>query len=418
MYRSRAAIERDSVWARRELVQRLRGRVEEIEATIAVRVAAVSELPREEPEYLDGLRGAVSAAVDHGLRALEASGEASIPTPAALLLQARLAARMDVPLDAVLRRYFAGYTVLLDYVVAEARAADAFDPEALQALLRRQGIVHERVAGDVSEEYLREPKHTPPSLAEQKAIAVRRLLDGELIDTRRLEYEFDGYHHHGVVARGAGCEEAVRELASMVDCRHLTVIGAPEGCWGWLGTREPLDVALLTEEAKSLPGPPPAVALGEPALGIAGWRLSHRQARAAMMVAARRGDRVVRYAEVALLASLLHDELLAESLRAIYLDPLEEDRNGGEIARRTLRAYFRAGRNVSSAAAALGINRQTVAKRLRAIDDRLGGVLAERGPDLEAALHLEQLNSAAVATDSIAPRAPGMREGGKLEERI
>jgi hypothetical protein len=37
-----------------------------------------------------------------------------------LLVQARLAARSDVSLDIVLRRYFAGYSLLGDFLVGEA----------------------------------------------------------------------------------------------------------------------------------------------------------------------------------------------------------------------------------------------------------------------------------------------------------
>ena len=56
------------------------------------------------------------------------------PVPVALLAQARLAARVGVSLDAVLRRYFAGYTLLGDFLIEEARAL-GLPPEQLSDLL-------------------------------------------------------------------------------------------------------------------------------------------------------------------------------------------------------------------------------------------------------------------------------------------
>jgi DNA-binding PucR family transcriptional regulator len=131
------------------------------------------------------------------------------------------------------------------------------------------------------------------------------------------------------------------------------------------------------------------VTVGEPGEGLAGWRFSHRQAKAALPIAERRGQSILRYADVAVLASLLRDDLLATSLRRIYLEPLERARDGGEAARETLRAYFAAERNVSSTAAALGVDRRTVTNRIRAIEDLFDRPLREVSTELETALRLD-----------------------------
>lgn len=377
--------------ARRELVARLRARLVEIEAATMTRVIAVAEPIGDNPEYAVGLREAVRAAIDHGLTSLESSREVPPSVPAATVSQARLAARMGVPLDTVLRRYFAGYTLLLDYILAEAREI-ALEGSELQELLRAQSLVHERVVAAVSDEYGRESRLREESGTGRRASLVRRLLEGEPIEASSLGYEFNGRHHHGFIARGPGGDDVVRQLAARYHCDCLVVIDAPGVAWGWLGTLEPLDTRAMIEDASAL-GEATTVAIAEPALGMGGWRLTHRQARAAATVAARTGERVVRYADVLLVAAVIQDDVLATSLTALYLAPLTEEGDGGEAARRTLRAYFGARRNVSSAAAALGINRQTVAKRLRAIDDRLGGVLDSHGPDLETALRLADLPS-------------------------
>ena len=100
---------------------------------------------------------------------------------------------------------------------------------------------------------------------------------------------------------------------------------------------------------------------------------------------------LVRYADVALLASILQDDLLAISLRQLYLAPLSEERDGGSALRQTLRAYFAAERNVSSAAGALSVSRQTVVNRLHVIEERFERSLNSCAAEVEAALRLEDL---------------------------
>jgi DNA-binding PucR family transcriptional regulator len=89
------------------------------------------------------------------------------------------------------------------------------------------------------------------------------------------------------------------------------------------------------------------------------------------------------------LAAIGRDDLLETSLRQLYLEPLEGGRDGGKVARETLRAYFAADRNVSSTAAALGVDRRTVRNRIRAIEELLGRPLRGSLADLEIALRLD-----------------------------
>jgi DNA-binding PucR family transcriptional regulator len=137
-----------------------------------------------------------------------------------------------------------------------------------------------------------------------------------------------------------------------------------------------------------------SVALGEPADGPAGFRVTHRQAQAALRVALHDGRQVTRYADVALIAFALADETLARSLIGIYLHPLDDDGRSAEVLRETLRAYLAAGRNAQSAGSALGVHRNTVSQRLRVIEDRLGCSLSERHAEVDVALRLERLLAA------------------------
>jgi len=383
------------------VAERLRARHEEIEEATRARVFAVSEpAARADPEYSRGLEAAVAAALEHGLAALEWSEERTPEMPPVLLTQARLAAHAGVSLDTVLRRYFAGYTLLGDFVIQEAERTGLMRGAQLQRLLRSQAALFDQVVAAVSEEYSRAKLRAPQSPEQRKGERVERLLAGQLLDAADLGYDLTG-HHLGVVARGPGANQVLRHLAEALDRRLLLVSRGKESVWAWLGGRRPFDAAGdLIPEVESESGI--SVALGEPGEGLAGWRLSHRQARAAMVVALRRADSVVRYADVALLSSVFTDELLRASLHQLYLEPLSHERDGGKVARDTLRAYFAAGGNISSAAAALAVKRHTVTSRLRGVEVQMGRSLDECAIELDMALQLSELEEAHLSRRDLA----------------
>lgn len=374
---------------RTALAARLRERLPELQGAVATRVYAISD-PREvaDPGYLQGLNDAVAAAIEYRLAVLEAGERQAPDVPASLLAQARLEARDGVPLDTVLRRYFAGNALFGDFLVEEAERAEV-PSAALRPLLAAQATFVDRLIAAVSEEHAREAKNRPRSAAERRRETVKALLAGELVDHSELGYDLDA-HHLALIAKGEGAEELMRTVAGTLDRRLLAVQREEEPILAcWLGGRGPLAAAVA--EAALLATAPERVfvTVGEPAEGLAGWRFSHQQAKAALPLAERRGEAVLRYADVAVLAAIAKDDLLATSLRRLYLEPLEHTRDGGRAARETLRAYFEAERNISSTAAALGVDRRTVRNRLRAVEELLGRPLTGSLADLEIALRLD-----------------------------
>jgi DNA-binding PucR family transcriptional regulator len=191
------------------------------------------------------------------------------------------------------------------------------------------------------------------------------------------------------MAKGEGAPEAMRALAAKLDRRLLAVPREEEPIWAcWLGGRNALEAEQALQALGEISLDRVFVTVGEPGEGLPGWRLSHRQAKAALPIADRRGEPVLRYADVILEASILRDDLAAISLHQLYLEPLEEARDGGKVARETLRAYFAAERNVSSTAAVLGVDRRTITNRIRTIEEVLGRPLKDIGAELETALQL------------------------------
>lgn len=398
--RQRRAMPRgaEAARARTELAERLRIHYPEIEQAALARAHAIADpLEGNDPEYVAGLKGAVAIALEWGIAALADDPDDAAPVPAALLEQARLAARNEIGLDVVLRRYFAGYAVLGDIL---ARLAEQEGEAALGsrgALLRPPAILFERLIGAVSAAYEGERRRRRSLGPERRRLEqVRRLLDGELLDPDCLEYRLGGWQL-GLLAAGAGCSAPLRGIAAVLDRPLLLVEPGPEEAWAWLGGSEPVEPERAARAAPGSSKGPIAIAIGEPGEGLGGWRLTHRQARAALPIAQRERGRPVRYAEVALVASILQDDLLSTSLRRLYLDPLAGARGERDVLGETLRAYFAAEQNVTSAAAALGVSRKTVTTRLRSVEERLGRPIGSCSAEIQVALRVEQLDDRASA---------------------
>lgn len=341
-----------------------------------------------DPAYAVGLRGAVTDAIEYGLAALGGAGDSPSPVPVSLLAQARLAARNGIGLDVVLRRYVAGYSLLDDFVLEEAAGA-RLPADSLKSLLAAQALLLDRLTAAVGEEYEREAS-APHGTGRRRHALVRRLLAGEPLDPTALGYRFEG-HHLALVASGQNAAPALAGIAERLDRRLLLTEPDAQLAWAWLGGErhfadEELDLLSSGAWPKGC-----AIGCGEPGHGLSGWRLTHRQAQAALPIGLQAGQTLVRYGEVALLAAVCHDDLLATSLSRMFLEPLEENRDGGIAARATLRAYLSTGCNVSSAAAVLGINRHTAAARIKAIERRLGCPLGTCLGELQVALGLEEL---------------------------
>jgi hypothetical protein len=374
-----------------DLRARLEDRRPEIDRAILTRVYAISDPTLSaDPSYLEGLRAAVAAAVDYGLELVGDGGERSSSIPVVLLAQARLAARNDVSLDVVLRRYFTGYTLLGNFLIEEAQRGGDLDADELKRLLHAEATHFDNLIASLSEEYVRASSGRRSSPEHRRAERVRRLLDGELLDTSELEYDLKA-NHLGLIVIGVGAMEWIRELAGVLDCRLLAVSSGEEVVWAWLGGRKPLDPGHLRPTVTHSRPEEVLITCGESGHGVAGWRLTHHQAAATVPIAMRKGHDFTRYADFALLASIIQDDVLTISLREQYLAPLEQHRDGGRAARETLRAYFAAERNAASAAAALGVSRQTVSSRLRGIEERLGRPLSACSFEMEATLRLEDL---------------------------
>ena len=342
----------------------------------------------DDPGYLDGFRAAAAAAVDFAIATVSNPAGEEPPIPSILLLQARLAARNRVRLDVVLRRYAAGHAILVDFMIEEAEREPDLSVTTLRALLGTSSSAFDRLLLRVGDEYAQEAERYTRNVRERTHLdRVERLLAGEVVAADPLEYPLDEWHI-GLVVEGAEAREALRDLAREVDRRLFAVEPRTGFQWAWLGGRTRIEVE---DVARAIRGwsTEMKVALGEPGFGIAGWRLSHQQALGVLSLAEGQPVALARYAEKGVLASIRKDQVLFDSLRKLYLEPLSDDKDGENVLGDTLRAYFAAECSTSSAASALKVHRQTVTSRLRTVEERLGKSISECFLELNLALTLD-----------------------------
>jgi sugar diacid utilization regulator len=248
----------------------------------------------------------------------------------------------------------------------------------------------------VSDEYERELQKHWQAPGNGRAECIERVLAGQgLVDASQLSYDLE-IMHIGVSVQGPESAKSIRELAAGLGHQSLMLERENTQTWAWLGSQRRIRLDELEKHIVSRLSPDVTVGLGEPAEGVVGWRLTHRQANAALSIALRRPQRVTRYVDVGPEVAVLQDEALARSWVERYLLPLDGMSSGGLVARKALRALFAAEHNVSSAAHALGVHRSTVHRWRNEIEERLGCRLSAQQVDIEIALRIEELSRGAV----------------------
>lgn len=375
------------------MVARLRSRQGEIEDTILTQIlnSAPDMASIEDADYRAKRRDAITAVVEYGLAGIDFGQDWSQPVPLAAITQAQHAARLGLSLETVLSRYFAGYKLLVKFITREAK--DLSDETTILAhMLSLQMSLLERLISSIAHEYTREIGRCGQSLGQQRIDSVLKLLDGASADVADLDYDFDLWHL-GLIAKGNEAERAAQVLAANRGQRPLSVLRSTELLWVWLGMRSrPTDKGIEDILYSATWPAKVSVGIGEPAKGIDGWRLTHWQAREALQVSLG-SQRPSRYADVSLLTLVLQNDVATRSLTETFLTPLGPRHGKGEVVRRILRAYFKAGGNAAAAANDLGLTPKTVRRHVQDVELRIGRSLPTCHAELAVALSLEELGT-------------------------
>ena len=305
---------------------------------------------------------------------------------------ARELARLAIPVDWVLTGFRVGHRchweAWMDLV--ETRVDD---PRLRRELLDRGSRFFfdyvDRLERLISEEYERERQRLRRKQGSERVALVHQFLGGAELDSEALGWPLE-HHHLGLLAWAEGADRALRELAASLGRPLLIVQSGVDQAWfGWASGASPLGPA----ERRKIAGFRPRrgrIAVGLEASGGEGFKLSNRQARRAGWVAWYTADALTLYRDVALEALAIEDSDSARRFTEEELRGFDDDSTRSARLRETLLAYFGADHNAAAAAARLGVHQQTVANRIRAVEDLLGAPVGTRRAELELALRLRR----------------------------
>lgn len=376
---------------RRELAGKLREKAESITRDIVERNRALVEERGEEiggdPEEVEKV---VQALLEHGFRVVE--GHEDRQPPPEVVTHARHLAWRSLRTHIVLRRYDAGAAVFKEHLRQAASSVKPYSEAGYADAERAIERAFRQLQDRVESEHTQEEQRLKSSPEARKLERIKQVLSGELIyPPDDLGYDFTATHI-GIVGSGAGADKEIRRLAQALGGQPLIVQASPNDYWGWIGLKRSRSAGRLCDVLKAEWNPAARIAIGEPADGLPGWSCTHRQAKAALPVAIRGDNPVVRYAHVAHLAATANDDSAQKFLQQSYLLPLSSTHLAGLTIRNTLRAYLDAGQSPSAAAEILGVTRQAVSQHVQKAEERLGFPMRSRqSASLHLALQLEEL---------------------------
>lgn len=341
--------------------------------------------------YHAGVLRATAALVEYALTGLERGSNWSSPIPEAAALQVRWAARAGVSLSIVQRRYFAGHRCMGEFVAQEAESIDvAIRWLAIRHLNTTQQALLERLMAALEHEYYdeRRSERSPELL---RIELVRRLLleDVDADEVKNLDYQLESHWHLGVIAYGPASMETLQCAGKSGGRKLLCVPGDDGAVWAWLGGHQKLTVAELKPLLSAAGRSNASLAVGEPGRSLDGWRATHEEARMASQIARHEPGGVTRCADALPVAGVLQNEAAIRMYMRTYILPLNKLNKRGPPVRRSLLAYFKHGRNASSAGKAINVTARTIQNHLNDAREVLDAPLYLTG--LEIALRLEEL---------------------------
>jgi DNA-binding PucR family transcriptional regulator len=390
--------------------------VADVAAAVSRRAAAVSgevyevilrEIPelRDDKSVLTLLASSVHSNVGTCLQVMQHQIDLSaVQAPAAALEYARRRAQRGTSLTALLRAYRLGHTCFSDWLLKElAQRTD--DAQMVTAATLSMSRIVAGYVDQTSEEivaaYTLERENWLRNRSTARAARIRDLLSGERINVSATEatlgYRLRQYHVGLVCWAGDATvtadnitrlEHAINHVAGKAACPDPVFLPRDvSSAWAWLplGIRDTFDAA-----GASTAGVDGDIhfAFGDAAKGVAGFRLTHRQALAAQAVALAAGSppRAVAFSEVAPVAMMLGSADLLRPWVLSTLGGLAADDEHHARLRETLLVFLRSGGSYKATAEQLMLHKNTVQYRIRKAEESLGRPVGENRHDVELAL--------------------------------
>ena len=332
-----------------------------------------------------------------------------VEPPSAAVEYSRRLAQRGVPVNALVRAYRLGQDTLLGRSLGEVRRQGG-DPEvaslAAQRIVEITFVYIDWMSQRVVISYENERDRWLQHRSAVRAARTRELLAGNSVDMAAAEAAL-GYrlaqHHIGIVvwtrAEAPGEDELsplerfVISLAERISCpaRPLFVPCDDSSAWAWLpiGRRAGIEPEVIRQAADS--GGRVMVAVGEPAQGIDGFRITHTQAVQTQAVALLGGayaPQVTMFAQVGVAALLSTDVEAARAWVSQVLGPLATDDDHCARLRETLRVFLATGGSYTASATQLAMHKNSVKYRVEKAGQERGRPIRGDRLDVELALHV------------------------------
>jgi DNA-binding PucR family transcriptional regulator len=355
-----------------------------------MRVEVPAYFASEDPRFMDMARESIVANLAAVADGLMSGRDQPAQLPPGAVEEALTAAQQRMPWTLIDRTYRIGHAVLWEQLLGEVESWQLDSSERVDLLrVTSHFIFHyvDHVAGGLAEVHQAERDRQIRGRERRRIAWVREVLADVAGADAAAEYDL-GRQHLAAITWGAEPERAITDLGQRLGATVLIVPGQGGTVWGWLGST----AIAAAWPSLSRRSPLPAntfLALGAPASGADGFRLSHRQALEAARVLRLTGAPLGTYDDLSLEALVLRDERAARDFMQRELGPLLEDGKRTRILLETLRAYTESNWNAASTGARLAVHERTVGYRLATIEERLGHPLAARREEIGIALRLQ-----------------------------
>ena len=351
-----------------------------------------------------------------------------VHAPAAAEEYARRLAQRGVPVAALLRAYRIGSARFQDWCLQElgrrTTNASIISAAGLRIAATTASYI-DKVSEEVLSAYESEKENWLRNQSAARAARVRALLRNEPVDVDSSEAIL-GYRlrqrHLGVVTWMTGAvaggdsigrlEHATADMAAGARCdgRPMFIPQDEFSAWAWLPLGARRDIAVPAPSIKSVPGSDRIrFAVGEPALGVTGFRRTHQQAlnaQAVALAAGPSGPLVTSFGEVAPLALMSGSIELLQAWVIEILGALAADDEHNARLRDTLRVFLRENGSYKTTAERLVLHKNTVQYRVRKAEEGLGRSVSQNRLHIELALLAAQWLGPAVLrpVDELATR--------------
>jgi hypothetical protein len=405
--------------AAREIVGLLHAEASVIGETMARHLhATIPELQGpDEQTIFDETQASCTSNMEQ-LLGLLARGEpaSALVVPDAAVRYAQGLVRRRIPLDVLLRSYRVGHAYLWNLTACRFREEIHREAELLPSLEASAAFMFEYVdliSAQLVAAYHVERDRWVRSAAAVRAETAHQIIDGvsqnEATASARLSYELRRHHvaavfaldpHRSFPDADLSLEREALAASSGLDGGDVLVIPAGAAVlWAWFGTSgralellEQLEAHRLNDGVR--------MAVGQPAFGSEGFRVTHVEAlQAARFWEASPPGRVVSYRAVELVSLLAADLDRAGRFVLSELGPLAARTESAAQLRATLMAFLSCGASHVHAAESLHMHPNTVYKKVRRAEGLLGVPITERRVELTNALMLAESLGAEVLTD-------------------